>query len=160
VAPRPARPKPRRNTLTLLVGRVTTIKLAYWAAVTAVELALPLAIAGPLDARTPASVAAASLLGAGAIAWSVASARSIDRRLGGLYRSVPTIATAFVAASVVASPASVPLLLIERQRSLEGCAPAVTCHYGPILFWVAVLAIGMVLVPAAFALSMRSQEAA
>ncbi|MBA2370075.1 MAG: hypothetical protein ACR2G8_05500 [Candidatus Limnocylindria bacterium] len=160
MAPRPARPKPRRNTLTLLVGRVTTIKLAYWAAVTAVELALPLAIAGPLDARTPASVAAASLLGAGAIAWSVASARSIDRRLGGLYRSVPTIATAFVAASVVASPASVPLLLIERQRSLEGCAPAVTCHYGPILFWVAVLAIGMVLVPAAFALSMRSQEAA
>lgn len=160
MAPRPARPKPRRNTLTLLVGRVTTIKLAYWAAVTAVELALPLAIAGPLDARTPASVAAASLLGAGAVAWSVASARSIDRRLGGLYRSVPTIATAFVAASVVASPASVPLLLIERQRSLEGCAPAVTCHYGPILFWVAVLAIGMVLVPAAFALSMRSQEAA
>ena len=62
MAPRPARPKPRRNTLTLLVGRVTTIKLAYWAAVTAVELALPLAIAGPLDARTPASVAAASLL--------------------------------------------------------------------------------------------------
>ncbi len=160
VAPRPARPKPHRNTLALLVGRVTTIKLAYWAAVTAVELALPLAIGGPLEVRLPVSAAVALLLAAGAVAWSVASAGSIDRRLGGLYRSVPTIATAFVAASVVASPASLPLLLIERQRSLEGCAPTVTCHYEPILFWVAVLAIGMVVIPTAFALSMRSHDAA
>ena len=156
---RPARPRPHRNTLTLLVGRITTIKLAYWSAVTAVELALPVVLAGPLEARLPVSVAVASLLAAGAAAWAVVSAGSIDRRLGGLYRSVPTIATAFVAASVVASPASVPLLLIERQRSLEGCAPAVTCHYEPILFWLAVVVTGMVVIPAAFALSMRSSNA-
>jgi len=156
----PARPKPHRHTLTLLVGRVTTIKLAYWASVTAVELALPAVSGAPLVARIPVSVAVASLLAAGAVAWAVGSARSIDRRLGGLYRSVPTIATAFVAASVVASPASVPLLLVERQRSLEGCAPAVTCHYEPILLWIAVLAVGMVIVPAAFAFSMRAHDAA
>lgn len=153
---RPSRPRPHRNTLTLLVGRVTTIKLAYWTAVTGVELALPLALTGPLEARLPVSIGAASLLAAGAVAWAVASAGSIDRRLGGLYRSVPTIATAFVAASVVASPASVPLLLVERQRSLDGCPPVVTCHYEPILLWLAVLVVGMVVIPAAFALSMRS----
>jgi len=48
---RPSRPRPHRNTLTLLVGRVTTIKLAYWSAVTAVELALPVVLAGPLTSR-------------------------------------------------------------------------------------------------------------
>lgn len=156
---RPARPRPHRSTLTLLVGRVTTIKLAYWAAVTAAELALPLAIAGPLESRLPASIAIAAVLAVAAVAWAVSSAGAIDRRLGGLYRSVPTIATAFVAASVVASPASLPLLLIERQRSLEGCAPSVTCHYEPILFWVAVLVVGLAVIPAAFALSMRSHDA-
>lgn len=152
---RPPRPRPHRDTLTLLVGRVTTIKLAYWAVVTAFELALPLILAEPLEARLPVSVIAAAVLAAGAVAWAVASAGAIDRRLGGLYRSVPTIATAFVAASVVASPASIPLLLVERQRSLEGCAPSVTCHYEPILFWLAVLVVGMVIVPAAFAAAMR-----
>lgn len=156
---RPARPRPHRSTLTLLVGRVTTIKLAYWAAVTAVELALPLAIAAPLESRLPVSIAIAAALAVGAVAWAVSSAGAIDRRLGGLYRSVPTIATAFVAASVVASPASLPLLVIERQRSLEGCAPSVTCRYEPILFWVAVLVVGLAVIPAAFALSMRSPGA-
>lgn len=156
----PARPKPHRHTLTLLVGRVTTIKLAYWAAVTAVELALPAVIGAPLETRLPVSIAIAAALAAGAVAWAVSSAGAIDRRLGGLYRSLPTIATAFVAASVVASPASVPLLLVERQRSLEGCAPSVTCHYEPILFWVAVLVVGLVVIPAAFAFSMRSDDAA
>jgi len=155
---RPPRPRPHRDTLTLLVGRVTTIKLAYWTAVTAFELALPLVLARPLEVRLPVSAAAAGLLAAGAVAWAVASAGSIDRRLGGLYRSVPTIATAFVAASVVASPASIPLLLVERQRSLEGCAPAVTCHYEPILFWLAVLVVGMVVIPGAFALAMRGKD--
>ena len=157
---RPPRPRPHRDTLTLLVGRVTTIKLAYWAAVTAFELALPLILARPLEARLPVSVIAAAVLAAGAVAWAVASAGAIDRRLGGLYRSVPTIATAFIAASVVASPASIPLLLVERQRSLEGCAPAVTCHYEPILLWVAVVVAGMVVIPAAFAAAMRPRASA
>ena len=40
--PAPAAPLPRRATLNLLVGRVTTIKLAYWAALTICEIALPL----------------------------------------------------------------------------------------------------------------------
>lgn len=156
---RPSRPRPHRNTLTLLVGRVTTIKLAYWTAVTAVELALPVVLTVPLESRLAISVMVASLLAAGAVTWAVTSAGSIDRRLGGLYRSVPTIATAFVAASVVASPASIPLLLVERQRSLEGCPPAVTCHYEPILYWLGVLVAGMVVIPAAFALSMRADGA-
>ena len=158
LAERPPRPRPHRNTLTLLVGRITTIKLAYWAAVTAVELVMPRVVDAPLAQRLPFSIAAAALLLVGALAWSRSSARAIDRRLGGLYRSAPTVATAFIAASVVASPASIPLLLLERARSLEGCAPGVTCTFAPILLWVAVLAAGTVLVPAAFALSMRGEQ--
>ena len=158
LAERPRRPPPHRNTLTLLVGRITTIKLAYWAAVTAVELALPRVVDAPPGTRLPYSVVAAALLLVGAIAWARLSARAIDRRLGGLYRSIPTVATAFIAASVVASPASIPLLLVERQRSLEGCAPGITCSFAPLLLWVAVLVAGTVLVPAAFAFSMRGGE--
>jgi hypothetical protein len=159
LAARPPRPRPHRNTLTLLVGRITTIKLAYWAAVTAVELALPRLVDLPAATRLPYSIAAAALLLIGAVAWARRSARAIDRRLGGLYRSVPTVATAFIAASVVASPASIPLLLVERQRTLEGgCAAGAVCSFAPILLWVAVLAAGTVLVPAAFALSMRGED--
>ncbi len=158
LAERPRRPRPHRNTLTLLVGRITTIKLAYWAAVTAVELALPRLVEAPPAGRFPFSVAAAALLLLGAVAWAGSSARAIDRRLGGLYRSVPTVTTAFIAASVVASPASIPLLLLERQRSLEGCAPGMTCSFAPLLLWVAVLVAGTVVVPAAFAFSMRGGE--
>lgn len=140
------------------MGRITTIKLAYWAAVTAVELALPRVVDAAPGTRLPHSVVAAALLLVGAIVWARLSARAIDRRLGGLYRSIPTVATAFIAASVVASPASIPLLLLERQRSLEGCAPGITCSFAPLLLWVAVLVAGTVLVPAAFAFSMRGGE--
>ncbi|CAN5243776.1 hypothetical protein BH18CHL2_BH18CHL2_00640 [soil metagenome] len=159
-AVRPPRPKPRRNTLTLLVGRMTTIKLAYWAALTAVELALPSIASGELAGRLPFSVAAAAALTVIALVWATSSARAIDRRLGGLYRSIPTIATTFVAASVVASPASLPLLLIERQRSLEGCPGGTTCHLEPIVLWVAVLVVGLLFIPAAFALAMKRESAA
>ncbi|HEX4743217.1 MAG TPA: hypothetical protein VFW12_00945 [Candidatus Limnocylindria bacterium] len=161
VAARPPRPRPHRNTLTLLVGRITTIKLAYWAAFTVFELALPRLLDAPPAQRLPYSVVAAVLLLAGAVAWARRSARAVDRRLGGLYRSAPTVATAFIAASVVASPASIPLLLVERARTLEGgCAPGAICSLAPILLWVAVLAAGTVLVPAAFALSMRGEDRA
>ena len=157
LAERPRRPRPHRNTLTLLVGRITTIKLAYWAAVTAFEIALPRIVDAPPGARFPFSIAAATLLLLAAVTWARSSSRAIDRRLGGLYRSVPTVTTAFIAASVVASPASIPLLLLARQRSLEGCAPGITCSFAPILLWVAVLVAGTVLVPAAFAFSMRGE---
>lgn len=154
---RPRRPKPRVHTLSLLVGRVTTIKLAYWALFTGSEIALPALIDAPLERRLPYSIAVALLLGAGATGWAVRSARAIDRRSGGLYRSLPTVATAFVAASVVASPASIPLLLLERARSLEGCG-GVTCHFEPLLLWVGVLVIGLVVIPAAFAAAMRAES--
>lgn len=156
LARRPQRPPPHRNTLTLLVGRITTIKLAYWAAVTAAELALGRLIPSG-EQRLPVSVAVAALLGALTLGWAVVAARGVDRRLGGLYRSLPTVATAFVAASVVASPASIPLLLIERQRSLESCGAA-ACGWAPVLIWVGVLVGGTVLVPATFALSMRGRD--
>jgi hypothetical protein len=159
LAARPPRPRPHRNTLTLLVGRITTIKLAYWAAVTAFELALPRILDAPLAQRLPFSMAAAVLLLVGAVAWARSSARAIDRRLGGLYRSGPTVATAFIAASAVASPASIPLLLVERARTLEGgCAPGAICSFAPIFLWVAVLAAGTVLVPATFAAAMRAAD--
>lgn len=159
LAGRPARPKPRRHTLALLVGRVTTIKLAYWAAFTAFEIALPSLLAQPVEARLPWSIAVASLLGFGATVWAVRSARAIDKRAGGLYRSLPTVATAFVAASVVASPASIPLLIVERGRSLEGCG-GVTCHFEALFLWVGVLVVGLVVIPAAFAAAMRAQDKA
>ena len=75
--------------------------------------------------------------------------------MGGIERGVATIATTFVAASVVASPGSLPLLLIERARSLEGCLGGITCHFEAIWLWVALFAVGFVLIPAVFAASLR-----
>ena len=124
---------------------MTTIKLSYWAALTAWEL---------WGARgwSIQFAAAASLV---AMAWAAWSARRVDRRAGALARSIPTIATAFVTASVVAAPASLPLLLIERQRSIEGCASQLTCNPTALYLWVAVFAIGFLVIPAVFALALR-----
>jgi hypothetical protein len=148
LADRPTRPRPRLRTLSLLVGRITTIKLAYWAVLTAAELFLPRS-----QALSYAVAAVSSVL---ALAWAAWSARTIDLRAGGLYRSLPTIATTFVAATVVASPASLPLLLVERARSLEGCVPAgTTCAFAPLALWLAALVVGTILVPVAFAVALR-----
>ncbi|MHB8632179.1 MAG: hypothetical protein ACYC9W_09655, partial [Candidatus Limnocylindria bacterium] len=77
-------------------------------------------------------------------------------RAGAIARSIPTVATAFVTASVVAAPASLPLLLLERQRSIEGCLPAgTTCDAPALLLWVAVFAVGFIVIPAVFALALR-----
>ncbi len=149
-------PLPRRHTLALLVGRVTTIKLVYWAALTIVEAALPLVWARAFTERFPISIAAAALVTVVVLAWTRAAARAVDRRAGGIPRSIPTVATTFAATAVVASPASLPLLLVERQRSLEGCG-VVTCHAEALLLWVAVLIAGTVLVPAVFAASLRAE---
>lgn len=160
----PEPPKPRLRTLSLLVGRVTTIKLAYWAVLTAFELALPSLIARPIAERVPFSIAVAVAATVAAVAWAAWSARAVDRRLGSLERSIPTVATTFVAANVVAAPASLPLLIVERQRSIEGCPAAyaggpATCNVEALLLWVAVVAVGMVVIPAAFALALRRDEA-
>lgn len=159
VAPRepPERPLPRQATLALLVGRITTIKLAYWAALTAFELALPL-LPAPRTEHFGLSVVFAGLATLSALLWARRSARAIDARVGALSRSIPTIATTFVAATVVASPASLPLLLVERQRSIEGCAGLATCHPEALWLWVATLAIGFVVIPAVFAASLRSSR--
>ena len=141
----PEAPRPRFRTLNLLVGRMTTIKLAYWAALTLWELF------GPRGWSVPFA-AGASIV---AMAWAAWSARRIDPNAGGITRSIPTVATAFVTASVVAAPASLPLLLIERQRSIEGCAAQHTCNPTALLLWVAVFAIGFLVIPAVFALSLR-----
>ena len=147
----PPRPRPHLRTLNLLVGRMTTIKLAYWAALTAWELG------GPRGWSIQFASAASAL----AMAWAGWSARRTDPRAGSIARSFPAVATAFVTASVVAAPASLPLLLIERQRSIEGCVPAqTTCNPTALLLWVAVFAIGFVLIPAAFALALRRGESA
>ena len=150
------RPLPRQKTLALLVGRITTIKLAYWAALTLIELALPLFVDRPFEGRFPFSIALAAVTTVLALAWARWQAGVIDRRAGGIERGFATIATTFAAASVVASPGSLPLLLIERARSLEGCAPGVSCHLEAILLWVALFAVGFVLIPAVFAISLRS----
>jgi predicted Kef-type K+ transport protein len=150
------RPLPRQKTLALLVGRITTIKLAYWAALTLIELALPRLLDRPFTERFPFSIALAAVTTVLALAWAKWQARVIDRRAGGIERGFATIATTFAAASVVASPGSLPLLLIERARSLEGCAPGVSCHLEAILLWVALFAVGFVLIPAVFALSLRN----
>lgn len=149
----PLAPPPSRATLTLLVGRVTTIKLAYWLALTAFELALPLIDPGPFDQRFRWSIAAAVIGSAFALGWARVAARAADRRVGRLPRSIPTIATTFAATTVVASPASLPLLILERERSLEGCVFG-TCHGQTLLLWVAVLVIGTVAIPAVFASSL------
>jgi hypothetical protein len=64
-----------------------------------------------------------------------------------------------VAAKVVASPASLPLLIVERERSLEACGFG-TCHPEALLLWVAVLAIGTLLIPTVFAVSLRDVDEA
>lgn len=152
-APEP--PLPRRQTLALLVGRVTTIKLVYWTALTLIEGLLPFAAPGPFAERFPYSIAAASAVSVAVLVWARYAARGIDRSAGALSRSIPTVATTFAAATVVASPASLPLLLVERQRSLEACG-VVTCHGEALLLWVAVLAVGTVLIPGVFAASLRA----
>jgi hypothetical protein len=151
------RPLPRHATLALLVGRITTIKLAYWTALTVFELALPLDPA-PRDQRFGQSVAFAVLATFVALLWARRSARAIDPRAGALRRSIPTIAPTFAAATVVASPASLPLLLVERQRSIEGCLGLVTCHPETLWLWVATFAIGFAVIPAVFAASLRSSS--
>jgi hypothetical protein len=150
------RPLPRQKTLALLVGRITTIKLAYWAALTLTELALPRVLDRGFNERFPLSIALAAVITVVVLAWARWQARVVDRRAGGIDRGIATVATTFVAASVVASPASLPLLLIERARSLEGCAPGISCHLEAILLWVALFAVGFVLIPAVFAASLRS----
>jgi hypothetical protein len=152
------RPLPRQKTLALLVGRITTIKLGYWAALTLTELVLPRLVDRPFDERFPFSIALAAVITVLALVWAGWQARVIDRRAGGIERGFATIATTFAAASVVASPGSLPLLLIERARSLEGCAPGISCHLEAILLWVALFAVGFVLIPAVFALSLRSSH--
>ena len=151
------RPPPRQATLALLVGRITTIKLAYWTALTAFELTIPLVYA-PEAQRFGWSVVFAGVATLAALIWARRSARAIDPRVGALSRSIPTIATTFAAATVVASPASLPLLLVERQRSIEGCLGLVTCHPEALWLWVATLLIGFVLIPAVFAASLRSSR--
>ncbi len=133
---------------------MTTIKLAYWAALTVAELVLPAALGRPIEQRLPFSFLAAAILSIGALVWASLSARAIDRRSGRLERSLATVATTFVAASVVASPASLPLLVIERQRSVEGCSALAACHLDAIVLWVATLVVGMAIIPAVFAFSL------
>ena len=124
---------------------MTSIKLSYWAALTAWELWGP-------RGWSIQSAAAASMV---AMAWAAWSARRVDARAGAIARSIPTVATAFVTASVVAAPASLPLLLIERQRSIEGCASQLTCNPNALYLWVAVFAIGFLVIPALFGLALR-----
>ena len=124
---------------------MTTIKLTYWAALTVWELW------GPRGWSIEFAVAASAI----AMIWAAWSARRVDRRAGAIARSIPTVATAFVTASVVAAPASLPLLLIERQRSIEGCAGQLTCNPTALYLWVAVFAIGFLVIPAVFALALR-----
>ena len=151
-------PPPSRATLTLLVGRVTTIKLAYWLALTVFEAALPLVDQRPFEERFGWSIAAAILASGFALGWARVAARAPDRRVGVLPRSIPTVATTFAATTVVASPASLPLLILERQRSLEDCGFG-TCHGQALLLWVVVLVVGTVAIPAAFAVSLTVVKA-
>ena len=157
--PLEAAPLPRRATLTLLVGRVTTIKLAYWAAITIFEIVLPLLDRRPFAERLPISAGFAVVASLASIAWARFAARQPDRRVGRLERSIPTIATTFAATTVVASPASLPLLIVERERSLEDCVLG-TCHAEALLLWVAVLIVGTIVIPASFAASLRKLDEA
>lgn len=155
----PEPPLPRRATLTVLVGRVTTIKLAYWFALTAIEATIPLVYARSYPDRLPLSVAIAVVATAITLAWTRAAARAPDRIAGALTRSIPTVATTFAATTVVASPASLPLLILERERSLEGCG-GVTCHVEAIVLWVAILIVGTIVIPAVFAASLHASRSA
>ena len=157
--PLEAAPLPRRTTLTLLVGRVTTIKLAYWATITVLEIALPLVDPRPFAERFPLSIAIAAVASVGALVWARYAARLRDKRVGWLERSIPTIATTFAATTVVASPASLPLLIVERERSLEDCGIG-TCHSEALVLWIAVLIVGTLFIPAAFASSLRKFDEA
>ena len=139
--------------LTLLVGRVTTIKLAYWVGLTVFEALLPLLDPRPFADRFPWSIAAAVVGSLLALWWSRVSARAPDKRVGVLPRSIPTIATTFAATTVVASPACLPLLILERERSIEGCSFG-TCNGEALLMWVAILIVGTVAIPAVFAASL------
>lgn len=141
----PPAPRPQLRTLTLLVGRMTTIKLAYWAILTIWELAAPRGTA----------IGFAVLASIVAVLWAIRAARSIDQRAGGIARSIATVTTTFATASVVAAPASIPLLLVERVRSAEGCAGQITCHGEAIWFWVATFLVGFLVIPAAFAFALR-----
>lgn len=152
--PAPEAPPPSRATLTLLVGRITTIKLAYWAALTAFEVLLPLAAERPFAERFTISIAACIVTSVTALFWSNRAARAPDRRVGVLRRSIPTVATTFAATTVVASPASLPLLIVERERSLEACGFG-TCHGEALILWVAILLVGTIVIPAVFAASLR-----
>ena len=146
-------PQPRLPTLSLLVGRITTIKLSYWAAVTAAEIVLGWRVLLFEDCF-PLSLAAAAVATAAACAWAARSARAADRRVGGLARSIPTVATTFIAASVVATPASLPLLLVEVTRASEQC-PRGICHPEAVWYWVATVAVGTLIIPLVFATRMR-----
>ena len=157
--PAPEAPLPRRATLTLLVGRVTTIKLAYWAALTIVEILLPVVFDRPFADRFALSVGIAAVLSLGACLFASRAARTPDRRVGILPRSIPTIATTFAVTTAVASPASLPLLIVERERSLEACGIG-TCHTEALLLWVAVLTVGTLFIPAIFAGSLRKMNEA
>lgn len=148
-----ARPRPHLRTLTLLVGRITTIKLAYWAALTVAEIwlaAQPMAF----DERFRASLWLAAVATLAACSWAAWQARATDARLGALERSIPTIATTFIAASVVATPASLPLLFVEVQRAGQGCERGI-CHPEAVWYWVAAMAIGTLIIPLVFALRMK-----
>ena len=155
--PAPEAPLPRRATLTLLVGRVTTIKLAYWAALTIFEVLFPLLFDRPFVERFAWSAGTATILSVGACLFAARAARTPDRRVGLLPRSIPTIATTFAVTTAVASPASLPLLIVERERSLEACGVG-TCHPEALLLWVAVLIVGTVFIPAVFAASLRNVD--
>jgi len=123
------RPLPRQKTLALLVGRITTIKLAYWAALTLIELALPRVLDRGFTERFPLSIALAAVITLIALAWARWQARVVDRRAGGIERGLATIATTFVAASVVGREFGLNVLerVCERPRDelLELLAEAV-----------------------------------
>ena len=129
---------------------MTTIKLAYWAALTVSEYFGPAAWSVPVAAATTLA----------ALGWSAVSARQTDRQAGVIGRSIPTVAVAFVTASVVAAPASLPLLLIERQHSVQGCAAQITCNPNGLILWAVTFVIGFLLIPAVFALALRRREPA
>jgi hypothetical protein len=136
---------------------VTTIKLAYWAALTLIEIALPFVDSRSLAERFPLSVGAVAVTSFGAIVWARHAARAPDRRIGILPRSIPTVATTFAATTVVASPASLPLLIVERERSLEQCGFG-TCHVEALWLWTLVLAVGTLVIPAVFAASLHTER--
>ncbi|MBI2774150.1 MAG: hypothetical protein HYX56_06640 [Chloroflexi bacterium] len=148
------RPRPRLPTLTLLVGRITTIKLTYWAVLTAAEIVLGARIL-LFEDRFPLAVAVAIVTTIAACAWAALSARAIDARSGGIERSLPAVATTFVAASVIATPASLPLLFLEIRQAGEACTRGI-CHWEAIWYWVAAFVAGTVLIPLVFALRLRT----